>query len=493
MADPVTSGERAAVPNDVTFQRHWHIGEMVAEGGTGEIYAATDDAGQICVAKFVPKFPGAEREAGFSNPSARNVIPVLDVGATPTHYVLVMPRAEKSLARHLAEVGRLPPEEVIAILVDVTQTLVDLAGNIVHRDIKPSNILLYSGHWCLTDFGIARYVDATTATHTFRGHGSSPYSPPERWRGSTVETAGDVYSLGATAYEMLAGSPPFNGPDYMLQHLTEPPPPLVGVPSRLADLVAECLSKVPDRRPRPPHLLQRLSRVLTATPPAAERLAAANQHVITRREHDAARSLAVAQAELQRDELGRMGVSRLAGIAQRLRATILDVATAAEQPPTQGGWRIKLGEGSLLYWEPEFTPWERGPGPIFDVVASSSLTIHVSPRNHWMGRSHSLWFCDAVQPGEFRWFETAFYGTVISTTQDYVRPFSLSPAQARGAFSGGISGVELDLALRPIDLDAEEDFISRWLELFGRAADGDLQEPLGYPEHGDIESSYRRA
>jgi serine/threonine-protein kinase len=102
--------------------------------------------------------------------SARNVVPVIDHGETKDSWVLVMPRAEISLRQHLEEKGpALPAEEARAILTDIATTLVDLAGKVVHRDIKPENVLLLDGHWCLADFGISRYAEATTApdTHKF--------------------------------------------------------------------------------------------------------------------------------------------------------------------------------------------------------------------------------------------------------------------------------------------------------------------------------------
>lgn len=92
------------------------------------------------------------------------MVPILDKGETPDEYVLVMPRAEMSLADHLQERGALGEVGAIPILLDVAEALEGLEGRIVHRDLKPDNVLLLNGRWCISDFGISRYADASTRT-----------------------------------------------------------------------------------------------------------------------------------------------------------------------------------------------------------------------------------------------------------------------------------------------------------------------------------------
>ena len=78
-----------------------------------------------------------------------------------------MPLAERSL-RHLVNEreGRLEPSEALEVVRDIATALADLDGRVVHRDLKPENVLLLADRWCLCDFGIARYADATTAPDT---------------------------------------------------------------------------------------------------------------------------------------------------------------------------------------------------------------------------------------------------------------------------------------------------------------------------------------
>ncbi len=241
------------------LNREWSIGGRIDGGGFGQVFiASSPDFGSPAVAKMVPKAPGTQRELLFVDlGGARNVVPIIDSGETHDSWVLIMPRAEKSLRQHLNEAasgGPLAVSDGLAILSDVATALVDLDGKVVHRDLKPQNILLLDGNWCLADFGISRYVEATTAPDTLKFALSWQYAAPERWRGERATAATDVYSLGVIAYELLSGSRPFAGPaqhDFREQHLHSTPPSLGNVPARLGALVDECLFKAPEARPTP--------------------------------------------------------------------------------------------------------------------------------------------------------------------------------------------------------------------------------------------------
>ncbi|MBA2595035.1 MAG: protein kinase family protein, partial [Chloroflexia bacterium] len=100
---------------------------------------------------------------GVELAAAVNVIPVIESGETETDWVLVMPRAETSLEDYLLAAGSaLDQAEAISILTDIATALESLHGKVVHRDLKPGNILRSDGRWCLADFGISRYAEATT-------------------------------------------------------------------------------------------------------------------------------------------------------------------------------------------------------------------------------------------------------------------------------------------------------------------------------------------
>jgi serine/threonine protein kinase len=148
--------------NELRLAKTWQLGEPIGTGGFGRVVRATSGS-EVAAIKFVPKEPGADRELLFVDlDEVGNVIPVLDSGETGDDWVLIMPLAECSLRQRLDR-GDVTPDEATAVLTDVATALASLDGRVVHRDLKPENVLLYEGRWCLADFGISRYAEATTA------------------------------------------------------------------------------------------------------------------------------------------------------------------------------------------------------------------------------------------------------------------------------------------------------------------------------------------
>ncbi len=145
----------------------WTLSGRLGGGGFGQVFRARSDDGQLAAAKYVPKAPGAERELLFEQLSdVPNVVPIIDTAETDDAWVLVMPLAERSLADEIAQRGPLPLDQALIVLIDIATALAALEGNVVHRDLKPQNVLLIEGRWCLADFGIARYAEASTAPDT---------------------------------------------------------------------------------------------------------------------------------------------------------------------------------------------------------------------------------------------------------------------------------------------------------------------------------------
>src|SRR5690606_22292082 len=128
------------------------------------------------------------------------------------------------------------------------------SSGVIHRDIKPGNLLVTpEGTIKVTDFGIARAMEAAPVTQTGTVLGTAQYVSPEQAQGLRLTPSTDLYSLGVVAYECLAGRPPFHGDSAVaiaLRHLNEQPPPLgVDVPAPVRELVMAMLAKDPALRP----------------------------------------------------------------------------------------------------------------------------------------------------------------------------------------------------------------------------------------------------
>jgi serine/threonine protein kinase len=128
--------------------------------------------------------------------------------------------------------------------------------NIIHRDIKPANMMLTpDGVVKLMDFGIARSNKDGSLTSTGTTLGSLNYMPPEQVRGESADARSDIYSFGASLYEMLTGKLPFDtDSQYALmtaQLNSDPPPPITirgDLPPALNQIILMCMAKDPDKR-----------------------------------------------------------------------------------------------------------------------------------------------------------------------------------------------------------------------------------------------------
>jgi tRNA A-37 threonylcarbamoyl transferase component Bud32/tetratricopeptide (TPR) repeat protein len=196
------------------------------------------------------------------------IVPLLSAGEIDGVPYYTMPFVEgESLRARLARDGRLSVADVVSILRDVTRALAYAHEHgVVHRDIKPDNVLLSGGTAVVTDFGIAKALNAAKdarstdsgLTQVGTSVGTPIYISPEQAAGDpNVDARSDIYSLGCMAFELLTGRPPF--PDRtpqrtLVAHLTEPPPPIASlradIPPALAALVMRMLEKDPAARPQ---------------------------------------------------------------------------------------------------------------------------------------------------------------------------------------------------------------------------------------------------
>ena len=161
-----------------------------------------------------------------------NIIPVYRVAPGGKLFWYVMKYLDgKGLDHILDAEGQLPVDRAVEIVAQVAGAL-DYAHrhHVVHRDVKPANVIVDADDRCtVTDFGIAKAVDANTLTASGSIIGTPYYMSPEQCRGKRVGPAADQYSLAVMAYQMLGGHVPFTGDsavEIVHKHVADPVPPL---------------------------------------------------------------------------------------------------------------------------------------------------------------------------------------------------------------------------------------------------------------------------
>jgi serine/threonine protein kinase len=202
-----------------------------------------------------------------------HILPLFDSGEVDGVLFYVRPFVNgETLREKIDRDGELPIAEAVRLLRDVVDALSHAhAHGVVHRDIKPGNVLLAGRHAMVADFGIAKAVTeaAGSEVRTTLGAavGTPIYMAPEQALAQPlVDHRADIYALGAMAYEMLTGSPPFTGPTpvaVLFRHVSVAPEPVrahrEAIPAHLGHVVMKCLEKNPaDRWQTADEVLQQL-------------------------------------------------------------------------------------------------------------------------------------------------------------------------------------------------------------------------------------------
>jgi TolB-like protein/Tfp pilus assembly protein PilF len=264
----------------------YRLERELGEGGMATVYLARDlrHDRQVAVKVLKPELAavlGAERflreiqvTANLQHP---HILPLYDSGTADGVLFYVMPLVRgQSLRERLTREKQLPVDETVRIIRQVAGAL-EYAHRqgIIHRDIKPENILLQDGEALLSDFGIALAVSEAGAgrlTGTGLSIGTAQYMSPEQATAERdLDARSDIYSLGAVAYEMLAGEPPVTGPTaraILAKMLTERPTSLRvvrdAVPEGAEVAVMRALAKAPIDRFG---TAREFAEALTAAPP----------------------------------------------------------------------------------------------------------------------------------------------------------------------------------------------------------------------------------
>ena len=267
-----------------TFGSNYTVKRELRGGGMARVFVAHDEtlAREVIVKVLPPELTYGFSAARFTREfklaatlQEPHIVPVLTAGQTVgglPFYTMPFVRGESLRIR--IRRGRVPLDECMIIMRDIALALAYAhKQGIVHRDIKPENILLSEGTAVVTDFGIAKAVQAAmTATPPEPGVGGGlaitlpgdtvgtpAYMSPEQAAADpTTDQRADIYAWGVVAYELLAGKHPFaektNSPQALLTaQMSDTPPSITvespGVPRPVAELVLSCLSKTAAMRP----------------------------------------------------------------------------------------------------------------------------------------------------------------------------------------------------------------------------------------------------
>ena len=245
--------------------------ERLGQGAMAQVYRARDptSGAEVAVKILYPHLTGdegfvarfrreAQAAASLDHP---HIIRILDHGTEGDLSYLVMELIDGPSLKDVLERREEPlsPDEAVRLVTTLAEALEHAhRQGIVHRDVKPSNVLLRGGRLddpVLTDFGVARMVEATVATAAGTTLGTPTYMAPEQGEGKPGDARSDIYALGVILYELLTGRPPFEADSpyaLILRHIHTPPPSprtlRPALPKPLEAVTLRALAKEPAAR-----------------------------------------------------------------------------------------------------------------------------------------------------------------------------------------------------------------------------------------------------
>ncbi|MGE0548035.1 MAG: protein kinase [Kofleriaceae bacterium] len=238
----------------------YRLDRLIGAGASGRVFLATDEVAgrQVAIKMFFAAgarggaaYERFVREARLASTLRHpSLVEVYDVSVERGFLVMeFLPGG--SLAQRMAAGERLVPAQVRRMALDIIGGLeVAHHRGVVHRDVKPANVFFDArGTAKLGDFGVAHLVDLGQ-TQTGGLIGTLAYMSPEQITGAPISIAADLYALGITLFEAVTGRLPFLGPDFVAQHLGEPPPAASTVGENISPAWDPILSGLLIKNPR---------------------------------------------------------------------------------------------------------------------------------------------------------------------------------------------------------------------------------------------------
>lgn len=258
----------AALNKGQLFHNRYILVKALGQGASAEVWMAKDTrANNLLVALKIFSQHSDMDSYGLQN-FEREFITVYNIKHSnllpPTGYdicegrpYLVMQYCENGSCSGM--IGRMEEDDIIKFLHDVAAGLECLHDhNIIHQDIKPDNILVDDNcNFMVTDFGISVNSDGGIFNSNGMSGGTRAYMGPERFEGITNNSS-DMWSLGATAVELLTGNPPYGEHGGLLQAEGEQLPQLPKLQPEVKDMIQSCLNRDPSKRIKANEIRQKI-------------------------------------------------------------------------------------------------------------------------------------------------------------------------------------------------------------------------------------------
>lgn len=283
---------------NVLFDNRYKLEKLLGRGSYSEVWLANDEKTNVKVALKIFA-PSTGLDEGGLQMFSREFSLVADVNSPyilkPLYFesegkpYLVLQYCKEGSIKSL--IGNTDEEEVWKIILEVAKGLKELHSHkpnpIVHQDIKPDNIMMSdAGHYMITDFGISVHLHSElrkTVSSSFSSAGTKAYMAPERFgkKRLTPIMASDVWSLGATVFELLSSDVPFGEEGGLFQKSGVDVPELPGnYSAELQKTIEKCLSCEPWTRPSVEELIDIAQKALSRNDFSKDEIKPDNDNIV---------------------------------------------------------------------------------------------------------------------------------------------------------------------------------------------------------------------